>query len=178
MVVSNLVQGGASNNHIAETLAISEKIVRTYVTKAHRSPSQSLVGMVVSNLLPTGASDEDIADALAISPITVEKYIANVPLKINGEESVSQPGAAPEDETPMPAGQPEQSDPTAKKMPPSDHPPDHVATPVPLPPGSIPSSHSAAGRRLIGIVGVILSPLLFVVHAHATRRRTRQETPG
>ena len=195
MIVSNLVQVGATTEEIAKRLAVSADVVKTYVAKASRSASQSLTGMIVTNLLPTGASDKEIADVLAVSEDKVEGIIANLPVRVTGEEIGSSEGSSSvipssPSETPVPAAPtpvPEVTAvpvpaPTAVPSPPAvkvakvlpgsdDEGRGETAEPAP---GTASYSSDARGRRMIGIIGIILSPLLLIAHAHAVRRRKLQ----
>ena len=195
MIVSNLVQVGATTEEIAKRLAVSADVVKTYVSKASRSASQSLTGMIVTNLLPTGASDREIADALAVSEDKVEGIIANLPVRVTGEEIGSSEGSSSvipssPSETPVPAAPTPVPEVTAVPVP--------APTAVPTPtairvakvlpgsddegrgetarpaPGTASYSSDARGRRMIGSIGIILSPLLLIAHAHAVRRRKLQ----
>ena len=193
MAVSNLVQAGATTKDIADKLAVSVNVVKAYVAKARTSASESLIGMVVTNLLQTGASDEDIADTLAVSGDTVEGLISNLPLRINGEEEDSSRGRSkpvplPLANTPVPAA------PTA--VPQVAPVPTPTAAPTPtviraaklLPetedrkiaetvepaPEMDSYASDAQGRRVLGIIGIILSPLLLVAHSHAMRKRKQR----
>ena len=203
MIVSNLVQVGTTTEEIAKRLAVSADVVKTYVSKASRSASQSLTGMIVTNLLPTGASDREIADALAVSEDKVEGIIANLPVRVTGEEigssegssSVipSSPSETPVTAVPVPAPAPTAvpevtaapaPTPTAVPTPtairvakvkvlPGSEDEDREETARPAP-GTASYSSDARGRRMIGIIGIVLSPLLLVAHAHAVRRRKLQ----
>jgi|TARA_B100000809_G_scaffold140117_1_gene137686 DNA-binding CsgD family transcriptional regulator len=175
MAVSNLVQAGATGQDIADKLAVSVNVVKAYVAKARTSPSELLVGMVVTNLLQTGASDDEIAIALAIDEDTVEGLIFNLPLRINGEEKDSSAGRSnrvppPITKTPIPAA------PTARtavpQVAPVPAPTDEniKETPEPAPDLNSYSSDSIS-RRVLGILGIILSPIILLVHSHAMRRR-------
>ena len=174
----------------------------SYVSKASRSASQSLTGMIVTNLLPTGASDREIADALAVSEDKVEGIIANLPVRVTGEEigssegssSVipSSPSETPVTAVPVPAPAPTAvpevtaapaPTPTAVPTPtairvakvlPGSEDEDREETARPAP-GTASYSSDARGRRMIGIIGIVLSPLLLIAHAHAVRRRKLME---
>jgi len=209
MIVSNLVQVGATTEEIAKRLAVSADVVKTYVAKAHRSASQSLAGMIVTNLLPTGASDKEIADVLAVSEDKVEGIIANLPVRVTGEEIGSSEGSSSvipssPSETPVPAAPTPVPEVTAVPVPAPTAVPEVTAAPAPTPtavptptairvakvlpgsddedkgetarpaPGTASYSSDARGRRMIGIIGIILSPLLLIAHAHAVRRRKLQ----
>ena len=116
----------------------------------------------------------------------VEGIIANLPVRVTGEEigssegssSVipSSPSETPVTAVPVPAPT---AVPTstavrvAKVLPGSDD-EDKGETARPAP-GTASYSSDARGRRMIGIIGIILSPLLLVAHAHAVRRRKLQE---
>ena len=172
MAVSNLVQAGATSQDIADKLAVSVNVVKAYVAKARTSPSESLVGMVVTNLLQTGASDKEIAGVLAVSVNTVKGVISNLPLRINEEEEDSSAGRSrpvplPVTKTPIPAA------PTAvPQVAPVPAPTDEniKGTPEPAPDLNSYSSDSIS-RRVLGILGIILSPIILLVHSHAMRRR-------
>jgi len=195
MAVSNLVQAGATTEDIADKLLVTANVVKAYVAKARTSASESLIGMVVTNLLQTGASDEDIADTLAVSGDTVEGLISNLPLRINGEEEDSSGGRSkpvppPVANTPVPAA------PTAVPQVAPVPAPTPTVSPTPTAiraakllteteaknitetPEAAPEVNSyssdAQGRRLLGIIGIILSPLLLVAHSHAMRKRKQR----
>jgi DNA-binding CsgD family transcriptional regulator len=195
MAVSNLVQAGATTKDIADKLAVSMNVVKAYVATARTSASESLIGMVVTNLLQTGASDEDIADTLAVSGDTVEGLISNLPLRINGEEEDSSRGrskpvpppvantpvpAAPTavpQVAPVPAPTPTVSPtPTAiraaKLLPETED--RKIAETVEPAPETNSYASDAQGRRVLGIIGIILSPLLLVAHSHAMRKRKQR----
>ena len=193
MIVSNLVQVGATTEEIAKRLAVSADVVKTYVAKASRSASQSLTGMIVTNLLPTGASDKEIADVLAVSEDKVEGIIANLPVRVTGEEIGSSEGSSSvipssPSETPVPAAPTAVPEVTAVPVPAPTASPTAVKVAKVLPgsddegrgetaepaPGTASYSSDARGRRMIGIIGIILSPLLLIAHAHAVRRRKLQ----
>ena len=199
MIVSNLVQVGATTEEIAKRLAVSADVVKTYVAKAHRSASQSLAGMIVTNLLPTGASDREIADVLAVSEDKVGGIIANLPVRVTGEEIGSSEGSS----SVIPSS-PSETPVTAAPVPTPTAVPEVTAVPAPAPtavptptairvakvlpgsddedkgetarpaPGTASYSSDARGRRMIGIIGIVLSPLLLIAHAHAVRRRKLQ----
>ena len=195
MIVSNLVQVGATTEEIAKRLAVSADVVKTYVAKASRSASQSLTGMIVTNLLPTGASDKEIADVLAVSEDKVGGIIANLPVRVTGEEIGSSEGSSSvipssPSETPVPAAPTPVPEVTAVPVPaptavpsppavkvakvlPGSDDEDRGETAEPAP-GTASYSSDARGRRMIGIIGIILSPLLLIAHAHAVRRRKLQ----
>ena len=177
MAVSNLVQAGATTEEIADKIAVSVKLVKAYVAKARTSASESLVGMVVTNLIQIGASDEDIAGALAVSGDTVEGLISNLPLRINGEEEDSSAGRSkpqtPPVNTPVPSPIPTAAPTPSTTPPPTPTPPTPTPTPVITDP-KLPYSSDSQGRRLLGIIGVILSPLLLVGHSHAMRKRKQR----
>jgi len=189
MAVSNLVQAGATNQDIADKLAVSVNVVKTYVAKARTSPSESLVGMVVTNLLQTGASDKEIAGALAVSGDTVEGLISNLPLRINEEEEDSSAGRSnrvppPVTKTPIPAAptsvpqvaQVPAPTPTAiraAKLLPETEAKNRAETMEPAPELDSYSS-DAQGRRVLGVLGIILSPILLLVHSHAMRKRKQR----
>jgi len=167
--------------------------VKAYVAKARTSASESLVGMVVTNLLQTGASDEDIADTLAVSGDTVEGLISNLPLRINGEEEDSSGGRSkpvppPVANTPVPAAptavpqvapvptptvSPTPTAIRAAKLLPETEARNRAETVEPAP-GLDSYASDAQGRRLLGIIGIILSPLLLVAHSHAMRKRKQR----
>ena len=184
MAVSNLVQAGATTEDIADKLLVTANVVKAYVAKARTSASESLIGMVVTNLIQTGASDDEIADTLAISGDTVEGLISNLPLRINGEEEDSSGGRstvpAPVAKTPVPAAPTAvpQVAPTptairATKLLPKTE--DTKITESPKPTPELDSYASdAQGRRILGIIGIILSPLLLVAHSHAMRKRKQR----
>jgi len=175
MAVSNLVQAGATSQDIADKLAVSVNVAKAYVAKARTSPSESLVGMVVTNLLQTGASDKEIAGVLAVSVNTVKGVISNLPLRINEEEEDSSAGRSrpvppPITKTPIPAAP---TAPTAvPQVAPVPAPTDEniKETPEPAPDLNSYSSDSIS-RRVLGILGIILSPIILLVHSHAMRRR-------
>jgi len=195
MAVSNLVQAGATTEDIADKLLVTANVVKAYVAKARTSASESLIGMVVTHLLQTGASDEDIAGALAVSGDTVEGLISNLPLRINEEEEDSSRGRSkpvppPVANTPVPAAPtavPQVApvptptptvSPTptviraAKLLPKTE---ETKITEDPMPAPELDSYASdAKGRRLLGIIGIILSPLLLVAHSHAMRKRKQR----
>ena len=198
MAVSNLVQAGATSQDIADKLAVSMNVAKAYVAKARTSPSESLVGMVVTNLLQTGASDDEIAGALAVSVNTVKGVISNLPLRINEEEEDSSAGRSrpvphPVTKTPIPAA------PTAPTAVPQVAPvpaPTPTVSPTPtairavkllpeteaknraetMEPAPELDSYSsdAQGRRVLGVLGIILSPILLLVHSHAMRKRKQR----
>ena len=191
MAVSNLVQAGATTEDIADKLLVTANVVKAYVAKARTSASESLIGMVVTNLLQTGASDEDIADTLAVSGDTVEGLISNLPMRINGEEedssgSRSKPVRPPVANTPVPAAPtavpqvapvptptaaPTPTAIRAAKLLPKNE--DTKITESPKPAPKLDSySSDAQGRKVLGILGIILSPLLLVAHSHAMRSKT------
>jgi hypothetical protein len=191
MAVSNLVQAGATTEDIADKLLVTANVVKAYVAKARTSASESLIGMVVTNLLQTGASDEDIADTLAVSGDTVEGLISNLPMRINGEEEDSSGGRSkpvrpPVANTPVPAAPtavpqvapvptptaaPTPTVIRAAKLLPETEDTKITETPEPAPEMDSYSS-DAQGRRVLGILGIILSPLLLVAHSHAMRSKT------
>ena len=177
MAVSNLVQAGATNQDIADKLAVSVNVVKAYVAKARTSPSELLVGMVVTNLLQTGASDDEIAIALAIDEDTVEGLIFNLPLRINGEEKDSSAGRSrpvppPITKTPIPAA-PTPTAIRAAKLLPETEAKNRAETMEPAPELDSYSS-DAQGRRVLGVLGIILSPILLLVHSHAMRKRKQR----
>ena len=184
MAVSNLVQAGATSQDIADKLAVSVNVAKAYVAKARTSPSELLVGMVVTNLLQTGASDDEIAIALAVDEDTVEGLIFNLPLRINGEEKDSSAGRSnrvPPPVTKTPTSVPQVAQvpaptPTAiraAKLLPETEAKNRAETMEPAPELDSYSS-DAQGRRVLGVLGVILSPILLLVHSHAMRKRKQR----
>ena len=195
MAVSNLVQAGATSQDIADKLAVSMNVAKAYVAKARTSPSESLVGMVVTNLLQTGASDDEIAGALAVSVNTVKGVISNLPLRINEEEEDSSAGRSrpvphPVTKTPIPAAptavpqvapvpaptptvSPTPTAIRAVKLLPETEAKNRAETMEPAPELDSYSS-DAQGRRVLGVLGIILSPILLLVHSHAMRRRKQR----
>jgi hypothetical protein len=166
--------------------------------------------MIVTNLLPTGASDKEIADVLAVSEDKVGGIIANLPVRVTGEEIGSSEGSSSvipssPSETPVPAAPTPVPEVTAVPVPAPTAVPEVTTAPVPtavptptairvakvkvLPgsededreetarpaPGTASYSSDARGRRMIGIIGIVLSPLLLIAHAHAVRRRKLME---
>ena len=173
MVVSNLVQKGADLKEIADALAISENLGRTYISKAQITPAHTLKGMIISNLLPTGVTDEEIANVLGLPVKTVEKYINNVPLRINHEETVSSLGLSSDYKTPDRTSS-NGSEADEVKVPSAPTAPKPVVTPTPIrPQQKILESTDTRGRTLLAILALVLSPLLLIFHSHAMRTRTR-----
>ena len=173
MVVSNLVQKGADLKEIADALAISENLGRTYVSKAQITPAHTLKSMIISNLLPTGATDEEIANVLSLPVKTVEKYISNVPMRINQEETVSSLGLSSDYRGPDRMS-PNESEAEEAKVPSPSTAPKPTVTPTPImPQPKVPKSTDTPGRTLLAILGLVLSPLLLIFHSHAMRTRTR-----
>ena len=173
MVVSNLVQKGADLKEIADALAISENLGRTYVSKAQITPAHTLKSMIISNLLPTGATDEEIANVLSLPVKTVEKYISNVPMRINQEETVSSLGLSSDYRAPDRTS-PNESEAEEAKVPSPSTAPKPTVTPTPIrPQPKVPKSTDTPGRTLLAILGLVLSPLLLIFHSHAMRTRTR-----
>ena len=173
MVVSNLVQKGADLKEIADALAISENLGRTYISKAQITPAHTLKGMIISNLLPTGATDKEIANVLGLPVKTVEKYISNVPLRINQEETVSSLGL-PSDYSAPDRTSSNGSEADEVKVPSPPTAPKPVVTPAPIrPQQEMLESTDTRGRTLLAILVLVLSPLLLIAHSHAMRARTR-----
>ena len=172
-MVSNLVQKGADLKEIADALAISENLGRTYISKAQITPAHTLKGMIISNLLPTGATDKEIANVLGLPVKTVEKYISNVPLRINHEETVSSLGLSSDYSAPdRTSSNGSEADEVKVPSPPTA--PKPVVTPTPKrPQQEILESTDARGRTLLAILVLVLSPLLLIAHSHAMRARTR-----
>ena len=136
-----------------------------------------------------------------VSEDKVEGIIANLPVRVTGEEigssegssSVipSSPSETPDTAVPVPA-------PAPTAVPEVTAAPAPAPTAVPTPtairvakvlpgsedegreetarpaPGTASYSSDARGRRMIGIIGIVLSPLLLIAHAHAVRRRKLQ----
>jgi hypothetical protein len=173
MVVSNLIQKGADLKKIADALAISENLGRTYMSKAQITPSHTLKGMIISNLLPTGATDEEIANVLSLPVKTVEKYINNVPMRINQEETVSSLGLSSDYKAPDRTS-PNKSEAEEDKVAPPSQAPKPTVTPTPImTQPKAPKSTDTPIRTLLAILVLVLSPLLLIFHSHAMRTRTR-----
>tara|TARA_A100001037_G_scaffold258224_1_gene245280 strand:- start:153 stop:680 length:528 start_codon:yes stop_codon:yes gene_type:complete len=173
MVVSNLVQKGADLKEIADALAISENLGRTYISKAQITPAHTLKSMIISNLLPTGATDEEIANVLSLPVKTVEKYISNVPMRINQEETVSSLGLSSDYKVPY-RSSPNKSEAEEDTVTSPSQAPKPTITPTPTSPRpEAPKSTDTPVRTLLAILGLVLSPLLLIFHSQAMRTRTR-----
>ena len=164
MVVTNLLQTGASDEDIADTLAVSGDTVE---------------GLISNLPLRINGEEEDSSGGRS-KPVPPPVANTPVPAAPTAVPQVAPTPAAPTavpQVAPVPAPTPTVSPtPTAiraiKLLAKTE---DTEITESPMPAPELDSySSSAKGRRLLGIIGIILSPLLLVAHSHAMRKRKQR----
>jgi DNA-binding CsgD family transcriptional regulator len=177
MVVTNLLQTGASDEDIADTLAVSgdtvEGLISNLPLRINGEEEDS-----------SGGRSKPVPPPVANTPVpaapTAVPQVAPTPAAPTAVPQVAPTPAAPTavpQVAPVPAPTPTVSPtPTAiraaKLLPKTE---DTEITESPMPAPELDSySSSAKGRRLLGIIGIILSPLLLVAHSHAMRKRKQR----